>query len=65
MDEVLYAMPNADIKVLAAIVQAICSNELAMRGILMQNGADIEPSGIEEFREKVFKELERRRDDDK
>lgn len=65
MDEVLYVMPTADLNVLAAIVQAMCSNELALKGILQQNGATMDPSGIDEFRAQVFKEIERRRRHDK
>lgn len=65
MDEVLQIMPTADLKVLAAIVQAMCSMELALKGILTQNGATMDPSGIEEFRSLVFKEIERRRRNDK
>lgn len=65
MDEVLYAMPDADLAVLGPIVNAICSNELALRGILVQNGADMEPTGIQEFRKLVFKEIKRRQNNDK
>lgn len=65
MDKVLYIMPNADLRVLAAVVQSICSSELAMKGILNDNGADIEPSGIQEFRDMIMKELERRKLHDK
>lgn len=65
MDEVLYVMPDADLAVLGPIVQAMCCNELALKGILEQNGATMEPSGIQEFRDLVFKEIARRKRNDK
>lgn len=65
MDEVLRIMSNTDINVLSAIVQAICSNELAMRGILQQNGADCKTSGLQDFLDMIFKEIERRERNDK
>lgn len=65
MDEILYAMPNADLKVLAAIMQATCANEIAMEEILKQNGVALESSGLRELRDMVFKELGRRNRHDK
>lgn len=64
MDDLLYSMTNADIKVLASIVHAMCANDMVLRMILNKYDADIEPSGLNEFLDQIMQVIERRMSDD-
>lgn len=64
MDEVLYAMTKADIKILASIVNAMCANEMVLRMILKKYDAGIEESGLNGFLDQIMEVIGRRMSND-